>query len=184
MPSDGFKRSDLMASSTCAFTWRYPRTVRGGIAAPPGRGTPWCSRTVDRGRRPTRSRVCPSRSTTAGSVAGPRDAVGERGQHLGGARPVDEHVEVDVDGATAPLGAPRERERASERVRDFGVVERRDGSARILSTRRLTGSATSAGAGEDGHSSVAAWRAGNCSAIERLRPARVPARSGLRHRHG
>ncbi len=36
----------------------------------------------------------------------------------------DEHVDVDVDRAPRPLRAPRQRERATERVRQPGAVER------------------------------------------------------------
>ena len=74
-----------------------------------------CPTTAAPGRR---------RAAAARSVSSCSHPARQRGQHhlrVGGR---DEHVDVDVDRAPRPLGAPRQRERATERVRQPGAVER------------------------------------------------------------
>lgn len=54
---------------------------------------------------------------------GDLDTLGERVEHDVDLVGCHEYVEIDVDRGTRPRGAPRERQRSAERVRNGGLCE-------------------------------------------------------------
>ena len=88
-------------------------------------------------------------------------AARQRGEHLGGTGCIDEDVHVDVDRAAGTFGAPRQRERAPERMRQPGMIERGVEGGDLADDARRAVRHT---APNRGNFNRGVCRAGNCSA--------------------
>ena len=137
---------------------------------------------VDRGLAPPEPHLAVALDERCGRRRDHATPSGSAASSSGGARAVDEHVDVDVDGAPRPLRAPRERERAAERVRDVGVVERGvDGDDLVDQRRHVSRSVRSgtSAACREGDRASARGAPGTARRARAPRPARdrVPARS-------
>ena len=123
------------------------RNTSTGVRVPPQPGLPVAA-SSSAGRR--------RRTDAAGSAATTSAARSAR----------DEHVDVDVDRAPGPLGAPRQGERAAEGVRRAGVRRARRGWRRSCrrASRPSTRARPQAARPNRGRRGRVAWRAGNISA--------------------